>query len=69
MEVLSVKLPETLFLEICLEEVKRKVTRPEVIRDRLSARKPAKTLLWDRMEAPSFTRTICPSIFLQTKRS
>lgn len=50
MKVLSVKLPETLFLDISREAERRKVTRSEVIRDRLSAKKPAKASLWDQME-------------------
>ncbi len=50
MKVLSVKLPDTLFLEISREATKRKVTRSEVIRERLSTSKSKGTSLWDRMQ-------------------
>lgn len=50
MKVLSVKLPDTLFLEISREAEKRKVSRSEIIRERLAAKANAKSSLWDRME-------------------
>jgi hypothetical protein len=50
MKVVSVKLPENLFLDISREASRRKVTRSEVIRDRLSAKTPTKASLWDQME-------------------
>ncbi len=50
MKSLTVKLPENLFSEICREAVRRKVSRSEIIRGRLSAKKSAPSSLWERME-------------------
>lgn len=50
MKVLSVKLPDELFLDISREAGKRNVSRSEVVRERLAAKRSSSPSLWERME-------------------
>lgn len=50
MKTLTVKLPDPLFSEIAGEAKARKVSKSEVVRERLRRVKARKTSLWDRME-------------------
>jgi len=49
-KTLTVKLPDPLFSEIAGEAKARKVSKSEVVRERLRRVKARKTSLWDRME-------------------
>jgi len=68
MKVLTVKLPETLFLEIAREAAKRKVTRSVVIRERLATPKTTKASLWDRMKDLVIDDTSSPGDLSHNKK-
>jgi hypothetical protein len=50
MKTLTVKLPDLLFAEIENTARARKVTKSEIVRERLENAQPSKLSLWSRME-------------------
>lgn len=52
MKLLSVKIPDPLFAEISREAGSRKISKSEIVRERLvaSKRKTSGASLWDRMD-------------------
>lgn len=50
MQTLTVKLPDTLAKEIAREAKKRRISKSEVVRERLAAGNSGKVSLWDRMK-------------------
>ena len=50
MQTLTVKLPDTLAKDIAREAKKRRITKSEVVRERLAAKADEQASLWDRMK-------------------
>lgn len=50
MQTLTVKVPDNLAKEIAREAKKRRISKSEVVRERLTAKDDPKVSLWDRMK-------------------
>ena len=60
MKTLTVKLPDPVFAEIAATAKARKVSKSEIVRERLSQGTRASNSLWDRMEDLVIDRDTLP---------